>query len=126
MATQPDEVYSAEHLHEKLAIPRRYLRRLLTNISRYGYIRSTKGRSGGFVFNNLWENINLGQIIKAVEGNELMKSCILGFHQCSEDKPCVMHETWKEAKSKMMDTLAGTTLLDLHEKYDKQQKMKLI
>ena len=116
MAISQNDIFSAEFLHDELDIPRRYLRRLLTDLSKLGFIRSAKGRKGGFVFAKPLEEISLAFIINTVEGTEVMQSCILGHQKCKEEQPCVMHETWLEAKAKMMDALSNTTLSDLREK----------
>lgn len=116
MAVSEEEIFSAEYLHEKLAIPRRYLRKLMTDLSRIGLIKSEKGRSGGFVFARPLEEISLSYIIETVEGTSVMGSCLIGHTSCNADQPCVMHDTWSEAKSKMIKTLSNTTLLDLRTK----------
>jgi Rrf2 family transcriptional regulator, iron-sulfur cluster assembly transcription factor len=113
MAIGQEEIFSAEYLHDELEIPRRYLRKLLTDLSRLGFIRSAKGRKGGFVFAMPLEEISLASIIQKVEGTEVNSSCIGGHQSCNENQPCVMHDIWVEAKTKMVDTLFNTTLLDL-------------
>ena len=50
MATRNENMYSAEHLHQQLNIPRRYLRRLLTDLASHGFLKSISGRNGGFAF----------------------------------------------------------------------------
>jgi Rrf2 family transcriptional regulator, iron-sulfur cluster assembly transcription factor len=117
MATRNEEMYSAEFLYEQLHIPRRYLRRLLTELSVHGFIRSTKGRNGGFVFAIPPAEISFLSIIDALEEPGAMDTCLLGFSCCIVDKPCAMHDKWLEARSKMSDTLTNTTLADLREKY---------
>lgn len=116
MAVSEEEIFSAESLHERLEIPRRYLRKLLTDLSKHGFIASAKGRKGGFVFAKPLEEINLSLIIQTVEGMEVMENCLLGHRRCKEDQPCIMHETWLEARSKMLDILSNTTLRDLKER----------
>jgi len=116
MAISDGEISSADFLHDQLEIPRRYLRKLMTELSRLGFIRSSKGRNGGFVFAKPLDEISLASIIKTMEGDEVMGSCILGHQKCIEEKPCVMHETWVEAKTKMLEALSNTTLQDLKEK----------
>ena len=113
MAVSQNDIFSAEFLHDELDIPRRYLRKLLTDLSKLGFIRSAKGRKGGFVFAKPLEEITLASIINTVEGSEVMRSCILGHTKCNEEQPCVMHETWLEAKSKMLEALSNTSLYDL-------------
>lgn len=113
MAVGEVEPYSAEYLHEHLAIPRSYLRRLLTQLSKQGFIASSKGRRGGFVFARPLEEINLAMVINSMESSGILGNCILGHLSCREEQPCIMHETWKEIRTTMLDTLSNTTLQDL-------------
>src|SRR5665647_625100 len=117
MATRNENVYSAEYLHKQLNIPRRYLRRILTDLSKHGFLKSTSGRNGGFVFARDLKEISLATIINTIEGSDAIFTCILGFSCCIVDKPCIMHDSWMEARSKMVDILSNTTLADLKEKY---------
>jgi Rrf2 family protein len=50
MARYPDKLYAARHLVEKLKISDKYLRRLMTDLSKAGFIRSRQGREGGCFF----------------------------------------------------------------------------
>lgn len=117
MATRNHEMYAAELLHQELQIPRQYLRRLLTDLSKKGFIVSTRGRNGGFVFARDLSTINIAQVINAMEGAETMNTCLLGFTACLAGHPCAMHDLWAESRSKMIETLTKTTLTDLREKY---------
>jgi len=119
MATRNQKMYAAELLHQELQIPRQYLRRLLTDLSKKGFIISTRGRSGGFVFARNMSTINFAQVIDAMEGEEAMNTCLLSFTACILDHPCVMHDMWTEARLKMIETLTKTTFADLYEKYQK-------
>ena len=119
MATRNQKMYAAELLHQELKIPRQYLRRLLTDLTKKGFIVSTRGRNGGFVFARNMSTINFAQVIDAMEGEEAMNTCLLGFTACILDHPCVMHDMWTEARLKMIETLTKTTFADLYEKYQK-------
>jgi Rrf2 family protein len=119
MATRNQNNYAAELLHQELAIPRQYLRRLLTELSKKKFIVSTSGRNGGFVFARDMSTINFAQVVDAMEGEEAMNTCLLGFTACIMDHPCAMHDLWSEARSKMLETLTRTTFADLSEKYRK-------
>ncbi len=117
MATRNQKMYAAELLHQELKIPRQYLRRLLTDLSKKGFIISTRGRSGGFVFARDMSTINIAQVIDAMEGADAMNTCLLGFTACIAGQPCVMHDLWTESRLKMIETLTKTTLSDLNENY---------
>lgn len=117
MATRNEDMYSAEYLYQQLKIPRRYLRRLLTDLASHGFLKSTPGRNGGFVFAKNLNEINLALVIETLEGSDSLCTCILGYSCCDVEQPCVMHDTWMEARSKIVETLTNTTLADLKEKY---------
>ncbi len=119
MATREEEMYSAEYLHDQLKIPRRYLRRLLTDLTKHGFLKSSLGRNGGFVFAKELKEINFQMVLNALEGSDALTTCFLGFSCCVVDHPCVMHDTWVEARSKMIETLTNTSLADLREKYQR-------
>ncbi len=106
-------LFSSKILHEELEIPERYLRKLLTDLSKAGFIRSTRGRNGGYVFDKKLNEILLSDIIDTVEGFESFNSCILGVYQCNLENPCPMHHIWAETKKKILKTLTTTTLADL-------------
>ena len=122
MATRNKEIYPAECLYKELNIPRQYLRRLLTDLSKKGFITSIRGRNGGFVFSRDLSTINFAQVIEAMEGTGAMKTCLLGFTACIVDHPCVMHDLWTEARSRMLEILTNTSLADLKNKYEKDKK----
>ena len=115
MVTENRELYPAQLLHEKLNIPERYLRRLLTDLTKSGFIASTRGRYGGYFFAKPLDSIYLSDIIDAVEGFDSFNSCLLGVHQCTLENPCAMHRIWAETKEKILKTLTTTNLSDLRK-----------
>jgi Rrf2 family transcriptional regulator, iron-sulfur cluster assembly transcription factor len=119
MATRNEEMYPAEYLYDELKIPRQYLRRLLTDLTKKGFIVSSRGRNGGFIFARELATINFTQVIEAMEGPEAMNTCLLGFTACILDHPCAMHDLWTEARLNMIETLTKTTFADLKEKYQR-------
>jgi len=114
MAKSPEELYAARHLIEKLRISDKYLRRLMTDLSKAGFTRSIQGREGGYVFAKNISEIHLSEIIDAVEGMDKYTGCVLGFDNCSDENPCVMHESWIPMREKLLDTLENKTLADLN------------
>ncbi|HNW74739.1 MAG: Rrf2 family transcriptional regulator [Bacteroidales bacterium] len=114
MAIGEEKLYTADDLYEKLKIPKRYLRRLLTDLSKAGLIAGTRGRTGGFVFAKDPDKVTLKEIIDLVEGKETLNRCILGFSACVADGHCTMHADWIQAKVQMEELLTTTTLGSLN------------
>jgi Rrf2 family protein len=123
MATSNEDIFSAEFLYAQLKIPRRYLRRLLTDLSKAGFLSATRGRKGGFVFARDMNTIYLSEIINTMEGTPESSRCILGFSFCIAGKPCVMHDQWIDAQEKISKVLKETSLGILRERYTRDSKM---
>ena len=113
MAKDSTRLYSAKYLIESLNISDKYLRRLMTNLSKKGFIQSIQGRDGGYIFAKNPSLITLADIVNAVEGMDKYTGCVLGFNQCSDKNPCLMHKQWIEVREKFVDTFNNKTLADL-------------
>lgn len=113
MAKNPEELYTAKYLIEKLNVSDKYLRRLMTDLSKSGFIRSTQGRDGGYTFAKDIHDIFLYDIIDSVEGMEHLNDCVLGFNECSCTNPCAMHDDWIIIREKLNKVFNQTKLSDL-------------
>ncbi len=122
MINDNKQVYSAKYLVENLEIPEKYLRNLLTKLTKVHLIKSIKGRDGGFVFAKNADKITLSEIVDAVEGMKKYEKCILGFDHCDEKNPCALHSRWKPIKDRILDFLNNTTVADL--KKDKEENIR--
>ena len=115
MALNNGKLLSAQNLFEELQIPKRYLMRLLTDLSKSGFITATRGRNGGYVFSRPLESIYFSEIIDSVEGLLSFEACVLGNTSCPVDNPCVMHHIWDKPKRAFIETIKNTTLADLKD-----------
>jgi Rrf2 family protein len=113
MAAHDELIVSAAFLNRKLTIPYPYLRQILSNLSKSGFIHSTRGRNGGFVFSRSTENISLAEIIESTDGLETLNRCILGFRECPFDNRCAMHNVWEDTRNRIINILKETSLKDI-------------
>lgn len=116
MAQNSERKMSAGSLHDKLNIPYSYLRKVLSDLSKSGFITGSVGRSGGFILSKKTNQIYLTDIISATEGLESFERCIMGFTSCPFRIPCPMHSIWSDARTSMLNTLKSTALSDLVDK----------
>jgi Rrf2 family protein len=113
MALNNETQFSAQNLFKELGIPKRYLMRLLTDLSKSGFIKATLGRSGGYIFARPLDTIYFAEIINSVEDIQSFEGCILGNAVCPIDKPCALHQIWEKPKQAFLETIKTTTLADL-------------
>lgn len=113
MAKVPSKWYSAKQLVEKLKVSDKYLRRIMTDLSKSGFIKSVKGREGGYLLAKEASEVSLYDIINSVEDLSKLNNCVLGFEPCSCENPCAMHETWVDVRNKLNTTFYKTKLSDM-------------
>jgi Rrf2 family protein len=115
MARHEGSRMSARCLNKKLKIPYSYLRQVLGELSRNGFIESLKGRTGGFILSKGTKDIFLSDIVDSTEGLQSFDRCIMGFSKCPFKNPCPLHETWTNARIEISGILKSTSLNDLLE-----------
>src|SRR3989339_718222 len=108
MANDSAKMYTSSELFKQLKIPKKYLQRLLTDLSKNGLIKSIQGRNGGFVFAKKIEKIFISDIIEAVEGFKKEPSCFFGFEKCALENPCAMHDIWTASQQDLIKVLSTT------------------
>ncbi|OJV37945.1 MAG: hypothetical protein BGO29_12675 [Bacteroidales bacterium 36-12] len=113
MAKDENKLYSAKYLIDELQISDKYLRRLMTKLTKSGFISSSQGRDGGYKFLKKTNEIYLADVIDSVEGMDKYMGCVLGFCECSDENPCVMHSTWSPVRDEFLKVFNSKTISDM-------------
>jgi hypothetical protein len=59
------------------------------------------------------KQINLAQIVTAIDGDSVFTSCGLGIDHCSEDHPCPLYSKFKAIRAELASMLVNTNLEEL-------------
>ncbi|GAA4323545.1 Rrf2 family transcriptional regulator [Mucilaginibacter gynuensis] len=90
--------------------PEFFLAKILQDLSRKGLISSVKGPNGGFYIGSEELSRPISDIVTAVDGDSLFRGCALGLKQCSEVKPCPLHNEFKDIRNRIHSMLKNTTI----------------
>ena len=115
MAKNENDLFTAKYLIDKLKMSDKYLRSLMTKLTKAGLIKSIQGKNGGYLFAKRADEIFISNIIDAVDDYGKYLGCILGFDSCSDENPCSMHKVWVETREELLKTFDETTLSDLKQ-----------
>lgn len=115
MAQDESRLYNVDEIFEKLRIPYRYLRKLMTNLTRSGFIESIQGKNGGYKISKKTEDIKLLDILNAVDPEYLSVKCFFGFDNCALQTVCIMHDQWTDIRTNINSILASTSLADIKQ-----------
>ncbi len=114
LARQPTgKLTGAREISEAEAIPMPFLWKILQKLAHRKLVRSFKGVGGGYVLARPANRICVQDVLQATEDRNLTEECILGLAECSEEKPCPLHFSWKEIRPMLVATLCSTTFEDL-------------
>lgn len=114
LAQVPDGKYAmVKNIAEECEIPTHFLAKILQQLARKGFLRSSKGPTGGFALRKSPDDITLLELVDAIDGLAEYERCPSGMTECNDEAPCGMHESWKELRSRIIGYLEGTTISDV-------------
>ena len=112
-AGKSGQVTTGRDIADQMAIPVAFLPRVMADMVAAGLVRSTNGRSGGYVLARSAEEIALLEVIEAVEGDSRRTTCVLRGGPCGKDGHCQVHDVFFAAQDALLERLRGVTLAEL-------------
>ncbi|MCH9746130.1 MAG: Rrf2 family transcriptional regulator [Proteobacteria bacterium] len=86
-----------------------YLEQLFAKLRRAELVKSVRGPGGGYLLDAAAKDINLTQIIEAVDENIDLRRC-KGMNACHNGRQCISHQLWCEVSEQIRTFLNGKTL----------------
>lgn len=109
-----DRRVSQKDIARAIDSPEAFTAKILQQLSRDQIIDSLKGPSGGFsIEKKKMQTLKLSQIVKAIDGDSIYRGCGLGFKECSEEKPCPVHDKFKIVRGELRKMLENTSIKEL-------------
>jgi Rrf2 family protein len=108
----------SETLSRELSIPKSFLAKILQALAKNGILKSFKGVNGGFVLNKKPNEINMLDVMSAVEGKSpALFDCAPSVDNCPSDKAklCSIWPFLNKLQGKIDSFLADLTLADILE-----------
>ena len=92
--------------------PSRYLAKILSELTRAGYLTSTRGPAGGYAIAPRQSPVTLASIASVFEKTPPHR-CLLGSGPCGTNPDCPVHQRWAPIASSMSSFFARTTVTEL-------------
>ena len=96
---------------DDLGISFHFLTKILQQLTSKNLMVSFRGPKGGIALARPASEITLMELVVAIDGPGLFEQCVLGLPDCSDEKPCPLHQQWSELRAAISETFQ-TTLLD--------------
>ncbi len=96
-------------------IPERFLEQILLLLKRGGYLRSKKGRGGGYFLSKPPSEISVAEVIRVMDGPLAPIDCVsVTAHEiCPMEGSCGLRWLWKDVRDSIAGILEKTTFADL-------------
>lgn len=112
-AAADDRLITIEETAKTYNISRAHLMKVVNILTRMGYLKGVRGRSGGFALAKPPEAINLGAVVRATEPDFSLVECFATGSQCIITRRCRLPEILNEALNAFVGTLDRYTLADI-------------
>jgi len=107
---------SLKEIAERQDISVKYLEQIVSILSKCGYVKSSRGSSGGYRLAKKPEDYTIGDILRAAEGSLAPVFCVEGDFQCDRKGTCHTCGFWKGLYAAVNQYIDSVTLADLIKK----------
>ena len=108
-----DRLVTIEETAKVYGISRAHVRKVVTVLTRSGYLKAVRGRYGGFTLRMDPQDIRLGAIVRATEPDFALAECFTERNRCLVTASCRLPDVLNEALQAFVATLDRHTLADL-------------
>ncbi|MBL0331450.1 MAG: Rrf2 family transcriptional regulator [Chlorobiota bacterium] len=112
LQTKNKIIVSLKDISKEIDSPIAFTGKILQSLANKNILKSIKGAGGGYEINVSYKNnsINLYDIVVAIDGENLFKSCGIGLKECNSIKPCPIHNEYKIIREGLVKLLVETTI----------------
>ena len=112
-ASHPDRLIRIEEAARKFAISRTHLMKVANELTRAGFLKAVRGRSGGLTLGKPAEEITLSEVLEAVEPDFSLAECFGTGSLCLITPHCRLRKALDEALAAFIGALDRYTVADL-------------
>ena len=113
LALNEGQCIPARQISSSTNVPKAFLHKISADLVKADLITTQAGPHGGLQLNRAADQINLQQVVEAIEGPICLNICLIKPQECKRDSFCPAHDFWGEMQSMIIDRLQNTYLTQL-------------
>jgi Rrf2 family protein len=102
-----DQKAATSQIAEEQDIPLSFLAKIIAQLSVAGLLQTMRGARGGVSLARNPDEINLLEVVEAIDGPIQLNECVSGNHQCTVDA-CPLNKVWRDAQADLVKRLKST------------------
>jgi Rrf2 family protein len=115
LGQQQGKVMTIQEISDKTLVTINYLEQILLQLKKFDFVKSKRGARGGYFLHKDTDQINIGEVIRNLEGPLSPMSCasITKYEPCPLEEGCQLKPLWSLVRDTIAYVLERTTLEDL-------------
>jgi len=90
---------------QEMHIPPSFLAKIVSQLSVAGVVQTSRGARGGVSLARAPKDINLLEVIEAIDGPITLNECVPDRSACVFGDDCPVHDIWCETQTKLVEQL---------------------
>lgn len=116
---------SLKEIASRQSIPLKYLEQIAMVLKDAGIVKSVRGPSGGYELSKDPQDMDLFEIVEALEGSLSFVSCVKDPEVCEKVETCAFNDLWRRVAEETSNILRSVTLADM-AKSDTDKKNSML
>lgn len=118
------EVIRLQELSKDLDIPHKFLEAVMAELQKGGFVKSKRGKNGGYYLDTAPSQIILGDVVRHIDGPIEPIACVDScYKDCKDVDHCVLRSVWQKTTNAVSDIIDNITLQDLADKVKKRKSI---
>ena len=113
VALCPDRRVTIDEVTESYRVSRNHLMKVVHQLARHRFLRTTRGAGGGMQLARSAESISLAAVTESMEPDLALVECFRSDNQCVITPACNLAGILDQARRAFVEVLAGHSLADL-------------
>lgn len=108
-----DQYLQAGQIAICTGIPLPYLSKILSELTRAGFVEGKRGYRGGFRLTRPAAAIPLAEVAARLEGDAWLGRCLLGLEACTPQDPCPAHARGESLRALLLEEFQRLSVADM-------------
>jgi Rrf2 family protein len=109
----PEQRAATSQIAQEKQIPPSFLAKIVSQLSVAGLLQTSRGAHGGVSLARPPEQINLLDVVEAIDGPILLNDCVSDHNNCMFDGECPMKPVWCDAQSELVERLRNISFAEI-------------
>lgn len=115
------EPQSIEEIAGRQDIPAKFLEQIMLILKKGGFVKSVRGKKGGYLLSRGPQDITMGQVVRYVEGPLEPIACVKQKSTCSYSAKCALRDVFSDIGKFVSERMDSVTFAELRDKQAKKE-----